>query len=332
VLRPTGERAAHTDKENAVTIERASTEIDRIVPRNSDVEKLADGFVSAEGPVWWAEGGYLLFSDWRPSRRYKWAPGSRPTLVQESTNEGNGTTRDRQGRLLVCERFASAGRVTAIDDDGKVEIVSDNCQGRPLSSANDVIVSSSGAVYFTSPAGEGSGMQVNADHGFTFVEPVLDEQGRSLGRGSVHWVAAEGTTSVAADTFLVPNGLALSPDESLLYVDDSRRMHIRAFAVSPDCSVDLDSDRVFFEFDRSYQLGIPDGMKVDIEGNVYCTGPGGVWVISPGGKHLGTISTGYNHHTNCAWGGQDWTTLFITTHEALCRIQLSIPGVAVPSP
>ena len=130
-----------------------------------------------------------------------------------------------------------------------------------------------------------------------------------------------------AKDFPLPNGLAFSPDESALYVDDSGQKHIRAFDVLPDGK--LTHSRILVDM-ASEDPGVPDGLKVDLQGNVFCTGPGGVWILDPAGKHLGTISTGAKFHTNLAWGGGDWRTLFITTHGTLSRIRLNIPGVPVP--
>jgi gluconolactonase len=316
-----------------MAVERLSPKIDRIVPEGADVEELAAGFTSAEGPLWWAEGNYLLFSDWRPSRRYKWDPLSGVTLVSDATNHGNGQTRDLAGRLLVCENETGNGRLTATDNDGNVSILADRYQDRPLTSANDVVVGTNGITYFTAPAREGSGLEViGSGSAYLFVEPTLDDKGRAVGRPAVYRAVSDGsgTAELLVEDFLVPNGLAFSADERKIYVVDTRRRHIRTFKVDAQGVLDPRSDRVFFEFNRVDRPGLNDGLKVDVEGNLYCTGPGGVWVIDSEGRHLGTILTGKNYNTNCAWGGKEWKTLFITTHESLLAIQLTIPGVRVP--
>jgi gluconolactonase len=133
-----------------------------------------------------------------------------------------------------------------------------------------------------------------------------------------------------ARDFVTPNGLAFSPDESILYINDSRRGHIRAFDMQPNGAVALASDRVFCTL-KGDRPGVPDGMKVDVEGNVYCGGAGGIWIMSPSGRHLGTIVHGQPATTNLAWGGDDWRTLFFTTRNTLGRIQLKIPGIPVPA-
>ncbi len=142
-------------------------------------------------------------------------------------------------------------------------------------------------------------------------------------------VSPTGELTLLLDDMVRPNGLAFSPDESILYVNDSGRRHIRAFGVEPDGTLDRASDRVFCDL-AGERPGVPDGMKVDVEGNVYCGGSGGLWVIDSSGKHLGIIEPGADQLTNFAWGGDDWKTLFFTTRHTLRRIQLRIPGVPVP--
>jgi gluconolactonase len=138
-----------------------------------------------------------------------------------------------------------------------------------------------------------------------------------------------GTLTLLVSDFVLPNGLAFSPDESVLYINDSRRGHIRAFDVQDDGTLSLASDQVFCEL-RGDRPGVPDGMKVDVEGNVYCGGSGGLWIIDSSGKHLGTIVHGAPATTNLAFGGEDWRTLFFTTRTSVGRVQCKIPGVSVP--
>ena len=128
--------------------------------------------------------------------------------------------------------------------------------------------------------------------------------------------------------FVVPNGLAFAPDESILYVNDSRRGHIRAFDMEPTGLLALATDRIFATL-RDDRVGVPDGMKVDSEGNVYCTGPGGIWIFDSAGTHVGTVATGAQT-TNVAWGDDDWSTLYFTTWQTLGRIRTKIPGIPVP--
>ena len=289
-------------------IEQVSPELERIVSRDQQVEELGKGYQIAEGPLRYPDGGYLLFSDIRNNRRMKWTPSGGETLFQEPTNEANGLTRDRQGRLIACEHASRS--VTRLEPDGSITVVANRYHDRRLNRPNDVVVKSDGSIYFTDPGAP---------------EPGLD-----LDFVGVYRVSPDlGTITLLVRDFVLPNGLAFSPDESIMYIDDSRRGHIRAFDVQPNGALALATDRVFCDL-KGNRPGVPDGMKVDVEGNVYCTGPGGVWVIDPSGNHLGTVLTGADQTTNCAWGGDDLKTLYITSYATLARIQLKIPGIPVP--
>ncbi len=292
-------------------IEQLAPELAKIVSPDAETEELAGGFGSnagpAEGPVWWKEKGCLLFSDMGQDRRMKWAPGEGVTLFQEHTNRANGLTRDRQGRLVACEY--DTRRVIRVESDGSITVIANRYHGRRLNRPNDVVVKSDGSIYFTDP------MAFSVDSELDFC--------------GVYRVSADlGTLNVLARDWVLPNGLAFSPDESVLYVNDTRRRHIRAFDVEHDGRLALASDRVFCRMQGDLP-GNPDGMKVDSAGNVYCTGPGGIWILDPHGEHLGTILTGLPA-TNLAWGDADWRTLFYTTRTTLGRIRLRIPGVPVP--
>jgi gluconolactonase len=279
-------------------IEQVSPELERIVSLHQDIEELGRGYLTAEGPVWYSEGRYFLFSDIRHNRRMKWAPGEGISLFYAPTHNANGLTRDRQGRLIACEH--TTRRVTRLEPDGSITVVAHRYQGTQLNRPNDVVVKSDGSMYFTDPGAP---------------DPELD-----LDFAGVYRVSPDlGTVTLLVRDFVTPNGLAFSPDESILYIDDSRRRHIRAFDMQPNGMLALATDRVFCEL-KGARPGVPDGMKVDVAGNVYCTGPGGVWLIEPSGRHLGTILTGAEQTTNCAWGGEDWQTLLITTRDTVARV------------
>lgn len=293
-------------------IEQAAPALERIVSQDKEVEWLGSGYgggAVAEGPLWWKEGGYLLFSDIGNSQRLKWAPGEGVSVFYEPTNNANGLTRDNRGRLVACEH--ATRRVTRLEPDGSITVVAANYQGRRLNRPNDVVVKSDGSVYFTDPGAP---------------DPALD-----LDYAGVYLVSPDlGTLTLLVRDFITPNGLAFSPDESVLYINDSRRGHIRSFAVQPNGTLALATDQVFSDL-RGERPGIPDGMKVDVEGNVYCGGSGGIWVMDAAGNHLGTIAHGEAATTNMAWGGDDWRTLFFTTRDSLGRIPLKIPGLPVPA-
>jgi gluconolactonase len=293
-----------------MSIEQHAPALERLVDPHQQIEELADGFGGdmgpAEGPVWWHEGGYLLFSDIHNNRRMKWLPGEGLSLFHEPTDRANGLTRDRAGRLVACEH--DARRVTRMDADGSITVIANHYRSRRLNRPNDVAVKSDGSIYFTDP------MTFNVDSELDFcgvyrVSPDL---------GSIH---------VLARDFVLPNGLCFSPDERILYVNDSRRRHIRAFEMEDSGLPAMASDRVFCQMSGD-RPGNPDGMKCDVEGNVYCTGPGGIWIVDRDGTHLGTILTG--PATNLAWGDADWSTLYYTTRHTLGRIHMRIAGIPVP--
>ena len=293
-------------------IEQAAGALERIVSLEQEVEWLGSGYGGgsvAEGPVWSKEGGYLLFNDIGNSQRLKWAPGEGVSVFHEPTNNANGLTRDPQGRLIACEH--GTRRVTRQEPDGSITVVAGSYQGRRLNRPNDVVVKSDGSIYFTDPGGPA---------------PDLD-----LDFSGVYRVSQDlGTLTLLIRDFVTPNGLAFSPDESILYINDSRRGHIRAFEVQRNGTLALATDHVFADL-RGERSGVPDGMKVDIEGNVYCGGSGGIWVLDASGSHLGTIVHGAPATTNMAWGDEDWKTLYFTTRDSLGRIHLNIPGVPVPA-
>ena len=238
----------------------------------------------------------------------KWSRGGGVTVFFEPTNNANGLTRDLSGRLIACE--GGTRRVTRLEPDGSITVVANRYHDRRLNRPNDVVVKSDGSIYFTDPGAP---------------EPGLD-----LDFAGVYRVSPDlGTITLLVRDFVVPNGLAFSPDESILYINDSRRGNIRAFDVQPNGALALATDRVFCDL-RGERPGVPDGMKVDVEGNLYCTGSGGIWIMDSSGKHLGTIVHGPPTATNVAWGGEDWKTLYYTTRSTLGSIQLKIPGIRVP--
>lgn len=300
-------------KELIMPIELIDPELEGIVSTNQSILELGSGYGAtagpAEGPLWWKEGGYLLFSDIGQNRRMKYVPGEGVTVFQENTNYANGLTRDLQGRLVACEH--GTRRVTRQEPDGSITVIAYNYRGTRLNRPNDVVVKSDGSIYFTDPGAP---------------SPELD-----LDVAGVYRVSPDlGNITLLVRDFIVPNGLAFSPDERILYINDTRRRHIRAFDVQPNGTLALASDRVFCEL-TGERPGVPDGMKVDVEGNVYCGGAGGIWVIDSAGKHLGTIVHEQSATTNLAWGGDDWRTLFFTSRNTLGSIQLKIPGLPVPA-
>jgi gluconolactonase len=302
--------------QGAKRIEQLAPELDKIIATTEPIKELGDGFGGAlgpaEGPVWWKEGGYLLFSDIHNSKRMKYTPGQGVTLFSEPTNRANGLTRDLQGRLLACEH--DTRRVTRIELDGSLTVLANSFQGRRLNRPNDVVVKSDGAIYFTDP----------------WTAPNPQEQWDLTFAGVYRLTPDVGTLTLLVNDFILPNGLAFSPDESVLYINDSRRGHIRAFDMLPNGTLARQTDRVFADL-RGSEPGVPDGMKVDTAGNVYCGGSGGIWILDPQGKKLGRIVHGQPATTNIGFGGDDWKTLFFTSRVHLGSVNVKIAGMPVPN-
>jgi gluconolactonase len=298
----------------AKRIEQLAPELDAIISITEPILELGRGFGvggNTEGPVWWKEGGYLLFSEIGKDRRLKYTPGQGVTVARENTNGANGLTRDPQGRLVICEGWTR--RVTREEKDGSFTVLANTFQGRRLNKPNDVVVKSDGAIYFTDPWN---------------IAPPPDEW--DLQFNGVYRLAPDrGTLSLLISHFVIPNGLAFSPDESVLYINDSRRRLIAAFDVLPNGTLARQSERVFADLSGP-EPGGPDGMKVDTAGNVYCGGSGGIWIVDPKGKKLGRIVHGEPNTTNIAFGGDDWKTLYFTTRSTLGSVKLKIAGMPVP--
>ena len=272
-----------------------------------EAERLATGFVFTEGPLWHPDGFYY-FVDVRASRLYRIRPGGAAELLRENTGEGNGTTFDPQGRLILCE--GGNRRLTRWPADGKFassEVLIDRFEGKRLNRPNDVLCKSDGSIYFTNP-----GLRV----------PLAD---RELDTSAVYRVKPDGSPSHVAD-FEYPNGLAFSPDERTLYVANTRfAMYIHA--VELDGAGSVVRRRIFADMSSDEPEGVPDGMKVDVEGRVYCTGPGGTWVFAPSGEKLGIIKTP-EVPANLCFGGPDMKTIFFTARTSVYSLRVKVPGLA----
>jgi gluconolactonase len=296
-------------------VEQLAPELEKIISPSETIRELADGFGGpqgpAEGPLWWKEGRYLLFSDIHNNKRMKYLPDQGVSVFQEPTNRANGLTRDLQGRLLACEH--DTRRVTRQELDGSLTVIANSFQGRQLNRPNDVVVKSDGCIYFTDP----------------WTSPAPAQQWDLTFSGVYRLTPDLGTLTLLVDDFVLPNGLAFSPDESVLYINDTRRAHIRAFDLLPNGTLAKHTDRVFADL-RGAEPGVPDGMKVDVEGNVYCGGAGGLWIMDPRGKKLGRIVHGAPATTNLAFGGDDWKTLYFTSRSHLGAVTLKIAGIPVP--
>lgn len=270
-------------------------------------ERLATGFVFTEGPLWHPDGSYTFVDIRRNNGElHRIVPGAPPDLVRQDTGEGNGTTFDLDGRLVMCE--GGHRRVSRTDASGKYEVLADQFEGKRFNRPNDVVCHSDGSLWFTDP-----GYRV----------PLAQ---RELDAG-VYRIAPDGTVTLVAPCEY-PNGLAFSPDERTLYVANTRwTAYIHALEL--DGAGRVLRRRVFADMSSDETDGVPDGMKVDVEGRVYCTGPGGTWVFAPGGRHLGTIRTP-EVPANLAFGGPDLRTLFFTAKTSIYTLRTKVPGQPHP--
>jgi gluconolactonase len=311
---------------------RLDAALDAIVPAGAKVEKVAGDFGFSEGPVWVRKGGYLIFSDIPANVIHKWDPadGKVSVLVQKSGFTGtdptdvggeqtnvrgeriyligsNGVTIDPQGRVT----FNAMGdrQVVRLEADGRRTVLASAYEGKRLNSTNDLVYKRNGSLYFTDPP---SGLRRRNDD----PKKELPFNGVFLLKG--------GKLQLLARDLVNPNGIALSPDEKILYVNSSADRKIYRFDVQADDTAT--NPRLLVDMSGEKQPGVPDGMKVDEKGNLYSTGPGGIWVISPEGKHLGTIAFP-EQPANMAFGDADGRTLYVTARSSVYRIRLNIPGV-----
>ena len=272
----------------------------------AEAERLATGFAFTEGPTWHPDG-FWYFVDIRASGLYRLRPGGTPEVVRENTGEGNGTTFDLEGRLLMCE--GGNRRVTRMGADGRIEVVAEQYEGRRFNRPNDIVCRSDGSIWFTDP-----GLRV----------PLHE---RELPYAGVYRVTPDGAITLIADCEY-PNGMAFSPDERTLYVANTRwTQYIHALELGPDGA--LVRRRIFADMSSDETDGVPDGMKVDVEGRVYCTGPGGTWVFAPDGSRLGIIRMP-EIPANLAFGGPDLRTLFFTARSSVYTLRVKAPGQPHP--
>lgn len=301
-------------------IERFDPSFDQLVAADAKLEKLAEGFNWSEGPVWL--NGELVFSDVPENTAYRWKPGMTKADVflkpsglltpQPGFREpgGNGMTLDRQGRLLICQH---GERRVARYENGKFTAIADRYEGKRFNSPNDLVVRKNGDVYFTDPS-----------YG---LEGINDSPLKEIPFNGVYRVATDGKVSLLTRNLTFPNGLAFSPDEKILYVgvSDEKATRLVAYDVTADGSIA--NERTFFNAQpllKGNDRGLVDGLKVDRNGNVWSTGPGGVLVISPAGQLIGRLNTG-EATANCNWG-DDGSTLYITADMFLLRIKTKTQG------
>lgn len=327
VLLAAAASAADREYPSLGKIERLDPALDGLIAPEAKIERLADGFEWAEGPVWVREGGkaHLLFSDVIKNTVHKWDPASgtatpflNPSGYTGTNPRGgepgsNGLTLDPQGRLTLCQH--GDRRVARLNDDNKTfTTLADRYQGKRFNSPNDLCFNKAGDLYFTDPP-----------YG---LEGKNDDPKKELPFNGIYLLRKGGELVLLTKDLTFPNGVALSPDEKKLYVaqSDPNKPVVWAFDVKGDGTID--NGRVLFDAKSLVEgrKGLPDGLKVDVQGNIFTTGPGGVLVLTPEGKHLGTINTG-EATANCAWGGADGSELYITADMYLCRVKTKTRGV-----
>ncbi|WP_333161552.1 SMP-30/gluconolactonase/LRE family protein [Microcoleus sp. Pol12B4] len=296
-----------TSKSTVLTAQTENREkqntVQDILDDSAKLEKVAGNFQFIEGPIWHPDG-FLLFSDIPANIIYKLASSQQVEVFRRPSGKANGNTLDKENRLLTAEH--ENRRVSRTEKDGKVITLADRYEGKRLNSPNDLVVKSDGSIYFTDPS-----YGVSKDQ-------------EELGFYGVYRLASDGKLTLLVKDLVLPNGIAFSPDEQKLYVNNSEAGYIAVFDVKSDGTVT--NERLFADLKDASQGGVPDGLKVDLEGNIYSTGPGGVWILSPDGKLLGKISVPETA-TNLAWGERDRKTLYITANTSLYRIRLKIAGV-----
>jgi gluconolactonase len=316
-------------------VERLDPALNLIVPAHPTMERVATGFKWTEGPVW-IPAGYLLFADIPSNSIRKWVPGVGVSIFLEPSGYkgsapyggpepgSNGMTLDSRGRLTVAGHAQrDVWRMEQIDPKSQITILADSYQGKRLNSPNDLVYRSDGSLYFTDPP---YGLRTQKD-----TDPAKQLQVNGVYRipGALNQKPGAAPSRAALQLLVKdlprPNGIAFSPDEKYLYVNNSepRKFWMR-YTVKADGT--LTDGKVFFDASSDPRPGSPDGMKVDQRGNVYSAGPGGVWIFSPAGKHLGTIDIP-ERVGNLAWGGADRKTLYIAASSSIYRISLKVPGV-----
>ena len=300
------------------SIVRLDPAFDALVPRDARIEKLAGGFQFTEGPVWRPQEQHLWFSDVMGNAVRQWSPDGKATVALQhagSDQDGaagtlvgpNGEIADKDGAVLICQH--GNRRIVRVSKDLQITPVVERFEGKRFNSPNDLVYKYDGSLYFTDPP-----------YGLTKLD---EDPAKELAFNGVFRLA-NGKLQLLIRDLTRPNGIAFSPDQKILYIansDDKRKVWMR-YDVADDGT--LKNGRVFYDVTAEKEDGLPDGMKLDSNGNLYCTGPGGIWVFSSDGKHLGTIKPPETP-ANCNWG-DDGKSLYITARTGLYRIKLAATG------
>lgn len=302
--------------DNAGTIERLDPRLDALIPAGANIQKLAGGFTFTEGPVWDRRNNLLYFSDVRDNTIYSWSEDSgvrifiQPVYAEATDHPSvgsNGLTLDREGRLVLMEH--GYRRVSRLEANGERTPLVDNYRGNRLNSPNDVAWHSNGWIYFTDPPYGMAGLE--------------NDPARELDYNGIYRLSPEGEIQLLERNQTRPNGLVFSPDEETLYVANSDAENKVWYAYTVIHGI-IGNPRIFYDVNDQTGEGAADGMKVDSQGNIFATGPGGVWIFDPDGTHLGTIKPD-EVPANVAWG-DDGSTLYMTARTGLYRVRLSTSG------
>lgn len=285
-----------------------------LVDQSAPIQKIATGYTFTEGAVWDHRNERLIFSDVRNDVMYEWRPGTKAVEFRRPAGGANGNTIDAQGRLITCEM--EARRLVRTEADGSLTVLASEFNGHQLNGINDVVCGADGSIYFT-----------DTPYGHKRL-PI----GTIVGQGVPYWgvyrLSPEGELSVLVKDFDPPNGLVLSSDGHRLFVDDTDHHEVRVFDLTPDG--EAINGRRFCNVRKGFTNGRPDGMKLDVEGNLYVTAntAHGIWVFDPDGKLKGFIDVP-EPPANCAWGDEDWKTLYITARTSVYRLRMNVAGQPV---
>jgi gluconolactonase len=312
---------ARIQQDMSAKMVRLDPALDAIVPANPKIEKLASGFQFTEGPVWVRDGNYLLFSDPNNNTIYRWTTEGQVSIFRTKSGYAgvdigaykqpgsNGLTLDKEGRLTINQH--GNRQVVRLEKNGVVTVLADRYEGKRLNSPNDLVYRSDGTLFFTDPP---------------FGLPKAADDPRKELPFSGVYALINGQLKLVSKELNGPNGIAFSPDEKYLYIGnwDEKKKVVMRYEVKADGSVA--NSKVFYDMTKAPGEDAIDGIKVDQQGNLYVSGPGGLWILSPQGKHLGTI-IGSEHPHNLAWGDEDGKTLYLTAQTGIYRIRLNIPGI-----
>lgn len=283
-------------------VQQANEAFRKIVPADAQMEKVATGFQFTEGPTWDGQGA-VYFSDIPADTIYKLTEAGEVSVFLKPSGKSNGLMFDKDGTLIACRHWER--NVARVAPDGQLTVLADAYDGKKLNSPNDCIIADDGAIYFTDP---GYG---------------LEQRPREQDVEAVYRIAPDGTLTRVVGDMTRPNGIFISPDAKTLYVADSQERKLRAYTLQQDGSATDGRDLISVASD---QPGTADGMTMDTDGNIYSTGGGGVWVITPEGEHLGTIPVP-EVPANCTFGSAERDVLYITARTSVYRIQLHATGL-----